>query len=138
MNPRRILVADDEPHIVGVLALKLRNAGFDVRTAADGEEAWELASKDPPDLVITDLQMPYMTGLDLCARLKRHPATASIPAIMLTARGHALAPADLEPTNIRLVLSKPFSPREVLEHVEKILGQPRAAEHQGGHARSAA
>jgi CheY-like chemotaxis protein len=138
MNSRRILVADDEPHIVGVLALKLRNAGFDVRTAADGEEAWELASKDPPDLVITDLQMPYMTGLDLCAKLKKHPATASIPAIMLTARGHALAPADLEPTNIRLVLSKPFSPREVLEHVEKILGQPRAGEHQGGHARSAA
>jgi two-component system phosphate regulon response regulator PhoB len=113
-------------HIVHVLTLKLRNAGFDVRTAGDGEEGSELATQDPPDLIITDLQMPYLNGLEMCAKLKKHPATASVPAIMLTARGHALAPADLATTNIRLVLSKPFSPRQVLEEVEKALGRPPA------------
>jgi DNA-binding response OmpR family regulator len=122
----RLIVADDEMHIVHVLTLKLRNAGYEVRTAADGEEGFELATQDPPDLIITDLQMPYMSGLEMCVKLKKTPVTASVPAIMLTARGHALAQADLDSTNIRLVLSKPFSPRQVLEEVERILGRPPA------------
>lgn len=121
---RRLVVVDDEPHITHVLALKLRNAGFEVVCAQDGEEAYELACQNPgspPDLVITDLQMPYVTGIELCMRLKKNPATAKVPAIMLTARGHALSQTDIELTNIRLVLSKPFSPRQVLEEVERIL-----------------
>lgn len=120
----RLLVVDDETHIVHVLALKLRNAGYDVRTAADGEEGFEFASQDPPDLIITDLQMPFLSGLDMCAKLKSQPSTCRVPAIMLTARGHALSQSDLGSTNIRLVLSKPFSPRQVLEEVERILGRP--------------
>lgn len=120
----RLIIADDETHIVHVLAYKLRNAGYDVRTAADGEEAYELAVQDPPDLIITDLQMPYMSGLEMCAKLKTNPATSNLPAIMLTARGHALAQTDLAATNIKMVLSKPFSPRQILEEVERILGRP--------------
>ncbi|MDX2114820.1 MAG: response regulator [Planctomycetota bacterium] len=127
MSAGKILVVDDEAHITHVLALKLRNAGFTVRTASDGEEAFELASQDPPDVLITDLQMPYMTGLELCIKLKKKPATAQIPALMLTARGHALGESDLQSTNIRMVLSKPFSPRHVLEEVERILGRGGAA-----------
>lgn len=123
----RIIVADDEAHIVHVLTHKFRNAGFDVRTAGDGEEAYELATQDPPDLIITDLQMPFMSGLELCSRLKKHASTSQIPAVMLTARGYALAPADIEATNIRLVLGKPFSPRQVLEEVERILGLPSSS-----------
>lgn len=122
MAPAKILVVDDETHIVHVLSLKLKNAGFDVRTAGDGEEAFEAALQDPPDLIITDLQMPYLDGLQMCTKLKKNASTSKIPAIMLTARGHALSPADTEPTNIRLVLSKPFSPRQVLEEVERLLG----------------
>lgn len=127
MSNGRLIVVDDEAHITHVLALKLRNAGYDVRTACDGEEALEMAVQDPPDLMITDLQMPYMTGLELCAKLKKHSSTTGVPAIMLTARGHALSPADLSTTNIRLVLSKPFSPRQVLEEVEKALGRPASS-----------
>lgn len=122
MDRKRVLVVDDEAHITHVVALKLTNAGFDVATAADGEEALEAALQNPPALVVTDLQMPYMSGLDLCIRLKQHPTTANIPALMLTARGFALSQADLAKTNIRNVMAKPFSPKEVLERVREALG----------------
>lgn len=121
MSKGAILVVDDEPHITHVLALKFKNAGYDVRTAGDGEEAYELACASPPDIIITDLQMPYMSGLALCLKLKATRVTANVPAIMLTARGHALEENDLIKTNIRLVLSKPFGPRQVLETVQEIL-----------------
>jgi CheY-like chemotaxis protein len=121
----RILVVDDEPHIVQVVSLKLRNAGYEVITAADGEEALELATAPAhaPHLVITDLQMPYLTGLELCKALRKHAATASIPVVMLTARGYTLDEGDLASGNIRKVLSKPFSPRAVLQLVEQLLAE---------------
>jgi two-component system, OmpR family, alkaline phosphatase synthesis response regulator PhoP len=119
--PQRILVVDDEAHIVQVLSLKLRNAGYEVITAVDGEEAFELATKQPPDLVITDFQMPYMTGLELCRAMRDQPSTANVPVLMLTARGYALDEADLTIGNIRDVLSKPFSPRSILQQIETIL-----------------
>ena len=122
MSAKRILVADDEAHILQVVSLKLRKAGFEVLTAQDGEEALEVAIQELPDLIITDLQMPYMSGVELCAALKERPATAGIPAIMLTARGYALAEDDLGRTNIKTVMSKPFSPRQVLERACELLG----------------
>ena len=118
-----ILVADDETHILHVVSLKLRNAGFDVITAEDGEEALELAIEHGPDLLITDFQMPYMTGLELCQKLKENESTAQLPAVMLTARGFSLSQADMDQTNISGVLSKPFSPREVLTKVNELLGR---------------
>jgi len=122
MNGYKILVCDDEPHIVHVVATKLRNAGFEVFTAGDGEEGFEAAKAALPHLVITDYQMPYLSGLELCAKLRGDAATAAIPAIMLSARGFSLQPADLRETNIRKVLPKPFSPRELLATVQQVLG----------------
>jgi len=122
MNGFKILVCDDEPHILHVVATKLRNAGFDVTTAGDGEEGFETAKALLPSLVITDYQMPYLSGLELCAKLRGEPTTASIPAIMLSARGFSLQPDDLRDTNIRKVLAKPFSPREMLATVQQVLG----------------
>jgi two-component system alkaline phosphatase synthesis response regulator PhoP len=119
--PHRILVVDDEAHILQVLSLKLRNAGYEVITAVDGEEAFEYATKHLPDVVITDFQMPYMTGLELCRALAGHSSTARIPVLMLTARGHALDAEDLELRNIKDVLSKPFSPRAVVEQIQRLL-----------------
>ena len=121
MTSYRILVCDDEPHIVHVVAAKLRNAGLEVITAGDGEEAFGLAKSQQPDLVITDYQMPILSGLELCAKLRGDPATRNMPAIMLTARGFSLADQELIHTNIRQVLVKPFSPREVLSTVRRIL-----------------
>lgn len=122
-SSKLILVVDDESHILHVVSLKLRNAGYQVVTAQDGEEGFELALQCRPALVLTDFQMPFMTGLELCEKLKEHPATAETPAIMLTARGFSLNADDVQRTNIQGVLSKPFSPREVLAHVQELLGE---------------
>ena len=122
---RRILVVDDEAHILQVLLLKLRRAGYDVVTAVDGEEGFEMARKELPDLVITDFQMPYMTGLELCKSLKSHEPTSHIPVLMLTARGFSLGDDDLAIGNIRDVLSKPFSPRAIVQQVEAISDRRR-------------
>ena len=90
-------------------------------TAADGEEAFEAACSAPPDLVITDYQMPFLSGLELCVKLRAEPRTRDIPIIMLTARGYSMSGTDLEGTNIQKVLPKPFSPREFLAIVQTIL-----------------
>lgn len=118
---KTILVVDDESHILNVLSLKLQNAGYEVVTAADGEEGFEVALQIEPDLIISDLQMPFMNGLEMCAKLKEQPATANTPTLMLTARGFSLTQTDLDQTNIVGVLSKPFSPRDVLAKVQELV-----------------
>ncbi len=118
---KTILVADDETHILHVVSLKLRNAGYIVLTARDGQEALDLALAERPDLLITDYHMPELSGLELCQRLKQDPSTSGIPAIMLTARGYNLEPADTESSGIRCMLSKPFSPRQLLATVNEVL-----------------
>lgn len=121
MNGKTILVADDESHILHVVSLKLSNAGYRVVTARDGQEALELAQQEHPDLIITDYHMPELSGLELCQRLKQDAATANIPAIMLTARGYQLEPADTEKNGILTMISKPFSPRQLLATVNDVL-----------------
>ena len=120
-NTKTILVADDESHILHVVSLKLRNAGFNVVTARDGQEALELAQAERPHLLITDYHMPQLSGLELCRRLKQEAATSGIPAIMLTARGYNLEPGDTEESGILRMLSKPFSPRQLLTTVNEVL-----------------
>jgi CheY-like chemotaxis protein len=126
-NNKTILVADDESHILNVVSLKLTNAGYTVFTAADGQEALELATAQRPDLLITDYHMPQLSGLELCQRLRQNPATAGIPTIMLTARGYNLEPSDTEQNGINCMLSKPFSPRQLLATVGEMLANAKAA-----------
>lgn len=121
MNDRKIIVADDEAHIRHVLSTKLQNAGFTVMLAADGEEAFELCLAERPDLLITDYQMPLLSGLELCQRLRTDERTRELPALMLTARGFDLDPEETALTGIVALMSKPFSPREVLQKVNEIL-----------------
>jgi two-component system alkaline phosphatase synthesis response regulator PhoP len=117
----KVLVIDDEIHILHVIALKLRNAGYDVITSQDGRDGLELAQVELPDLIITDYQMPRLSGLELCHRLRRIPSTRAIPALMLTARGFALDPAAMASAGIEMCIHKPFGPREVLQVVDEIL-----------------
>lgn len=122
MTGPRILVCDDEAHILHVLSAKLRNNGFEVYSAADGEEGLELAARHQPDLIITDYQMPLLSGLEMCAKLRADPKLSGIPVVMLTARGFSLEAKELAETNIRQVLTKPFSPREVLQLARNLVG----------------
>jgi two-component system alkaline phosphatase synthesis response regulator PhoP len=119
----KILVCDDEIHIVRAVQFKLSKAGFDVRCAADGEHAWHEIERDPPDLLITDLQMPRLNGLELIERVRQRAETRELPVMMLSAKGFELSRQDLaERWGILAVIDKPFSPREVLRLVESTVG----------------
>ncbi|MCC6660144.1 MAG: response regulator [Phycisphaerales bacterium] len=127
MDARTILLADDEAHITCVVAGKLRASGFQVVVARDGEEALDLARQSVPQLVITDLQMPRMSGLELALQLRMDAATAAIPVIMLSARGYIADPESMARTNIKLVMSKPFSAKEVVRNALDVLGLSETA-----------
>ena len=121
MITRKVLVVDDDIHIVHVVAIKLRNNGFEVLTAENGVEAYKIACQEKPDVIVTDFQMPAMTGLELVEALRKNTDTAGIPIIMLTARGFAIDNEQKESLHIAECLSKPFSPKELLRTVEDVL-----------------
>jgi two-component system alkaline phosphatase synthesis response regulator PhoP len=123
MANKKALVVDDEIHIVQVVAIKLKNNGFDVTTAENGAIALDLAGEIHPDIIITDFQMPVMSGLELVENLRKDPETADIPVVMLTARGFAIEEDQRQQLKISACLAKPFSPREVLQSIEEILAQ---------------
>ena len=127
MSDRKALVIDDEIHIVQVVAIKLRNNGFDVTTAENGAVALDIAKEEKPDIIITDFQMPVMTGLELVENLRKDTATEDIPVIMLTARGFAIEEDKRQELKISACLSKPFSPREVLQTIEDVIEQTAPA-----------
>ena len=120
-NIKTVLVADDESHILSVVSLKLRNAGFNVICAHDGTEAYELARSENPDLLITDYHMPGLNGLEVCQKL-REDGRKELPAIMLSARGYHLTDSELQQSGISQMISKPFSPRQLLATVNEVLG----------------
>ena len=113
----RVLVADDETHIVQVLALKFRNAGLEVLEASDGEQALDMARTFSLDAIVTDVQMPFMNGIELAESLMKDPALCSIPVLVLTARGWSMDESLRGLSNVKTVLNKPFSPRAVLSEV---------------------
>ena len=121
---RTILVADDEAAIVGVISYKLSDAGLDVIPASDGREALSLAKSELPDLMIIDFHMPGLSGLEVCLQLQADPATAHIRTIMLTACGMDIDQDDFERARVALLMTKPFSPRELVSNVRDLLNAP--------------
>ena len=106
----KVLVADDEIHIIHVVAIKLRNNGYEVIAANNGAEAYDLACREKPDVVVTDYQMPLMTGIELITKLREDERTKEIPVILLTARSFAVTQEQQESLGVSSCLSKPFSP----------------------------
>jgi len=121
MTGKKVLVVDDEIHIVHVVAIKLRNNGYEVLTANNGAEAYELACSENPDIIVTDFQMPVLSGIELVQKLRENGQTKDIPVVMLTARSFAISKEQQESMKISACLSKPFSPRELLGNIEDIL-----------------
>ncbi|WP_198169545.1 response regulator transcription factor [Herbidospora daliensis] len=121
----RILVVEDDPTVAGVVADYLRVAGHTVDRAADGPAGLDLALRGRPDLVVLDLMLPGLDGLEVCRRLR---AASAVPVIMLTARGEE----DDRITGLEVgaddYVTKPFSPRELVLRVESVLRRSRAVQ----------
>jgi len=123
----KVLVADDEIHIIHVVAIKLRNNGYEVIAANNGLEAYDLACREKPDIIVTDYQMPLMTGIELITKLREDEKTREIPVILLTARTFAVSQEQQESLAVSSCLSKPFSPKELLKTIQDILYQRQLA-----------
>jgi len=118
-----VLVADDDSDIRELVAFKLGQAGYEVLAVGDGAAALETARAQRPDLAILDLMMPGLSGLDVCAQLRRDEGTAAVPVIMLTAKAqeHDVATGFAAGADDYVV--KPFSPRELVSRVQAVLAR---------------
>ncbi len=117
----KILVVDDEPDAVELVEFNLKGAGFDVVTAGDGEEALKKARSFAPDLILLDLMLPEVDGLEVCKILRRDPATSAVPIIMLTAKAAELDRVLGLELGADDYVTKPFSPRELVLRVKNLL-----------------
>jgi two-component system, OmpR family, KDP operon response regulator KdpE len=128
-NHRRILVVDDEPQITRVLRASLSSQGYDIRVANDGETALEIMKDWAPDLVITDLSMPHMDGLELCRKLR---LVTKIPIIVLSVRGEERTKVQALDAGADDYVTKPFGIEELLARVRANLRRA-PAEEQASH-----
>jgi len=117
----RILVVDDEPEAVELLEFNLKKAGFEVITATDGAKAIRQARSGSPSLIVLDLMLPELDGLEVCKLLRRDAATARIPIIMLTAKATEVDRIVGLELGADDYVTKPFSPRELVLRVNKVL-----------------
>ena len=119
----RILMAEDEKQIADMIAFKLTNSGHQVIRAQDGEQALQLALKDPPDLILLDAMMPGLSGFEVLRRLKADPALRSVPVIMVTAKGHERDVLSGLRGGAADYVVKPFSLKELAARVELALSK---------------
>ena len=123
----KILVVDDEPEAVELVEFNLKQSGFSVITAADGAEALNKARATPPDLIVLDLMLPEISGLEVCKMLRRDTATAAVPIIMLTAKAAEIDRVLGLELGADDYITKPFSPRELVLRIQKLLQRGQAA-----------
>lgn len=118
---KRILAVDDEKHILRLVQINLEKAGYEVTTASNGREAIDAVRNQRPDLVVMDVMMPEMDGLEALQILKNDDSTASIPVVMLTAKAQDADVFQGWQSGADLYLTKPFNPMELLTFVKRIL-----------------
>ena len=120
---RRILVAEDEASILVSLEFLLAQAGYEVHTAADGEETLRALHAMRPDLVLLDLMLPVVDGFEICRRLRADPDLAATRIVVLTAKGGSSEIARGWALGVDAYVTKPFATRELLDTLRRILGQ---------------
>jgi two-component system phosphate regulon response regulator PhoB len=121
MAPGRIAIVEDEEDIAEVLQYNLAKEGFQVEIHGRGDAAWDALRRRPPDLVLLDLMLPGLDGLELARLLRRDPATAGVPIVMLTAKGEEIDRIVGLELGADDYISKPFSPRETLLRIKAVL-----------------
>jgi CheY-like chemotaxis protein len=132
--PRRILAVDDERHVVRLIALNLARAGYDVMTAADGQEALRKVAVEPPDLVVLDVVMPRMDGFAVLHSLKADPRTAQIPVILMSGRAETEDVLRGWQSGVDCFMDKPFNPGKLLLYVQRVFDTREGRGVVGGHA----
>jgi phosphate regulon transcriptional regulator PhoB len=128
---QRILAVDDEHDIIELLSYNLSKEGFDVVSAMDGEEALKKIGEKSFDLIILDLMMPGLQGMELCRILRNDPKTRNLPIIMLTARTEELDRVLGLEMGADDYLTKPFSPRELIARIKAVLRRSERAVPEG-------
>jgi two-component system, OmpR family, phosphate regulon response regulator PhoB len=122
----RVLIVDDDPDIVRLVSYNLTQAGFDVATASTGRQALETVQNRPPDLIILDLMLPDVDGIEVCRNLRSQDVSIQIPIIMLTARSEEIDRVIGFQLGADDYVMKPFSPRELVLRVKSILKRTRS------------
>lgn len=120
-DKRKVLIADDEPNIVTALEFLLKRAGYDVRTATNGEEALALVESYLPDLVLIDIMMPGKSGYEVCQRMRERPEWRHIKIVMVTAKGREAEVSKGMSLGADLYVTKPFSTQELIAAVDRLL-----------------
>jgi DNA-binding response OmpR family regulator len=123
---RKILVVEDDPDQLEAIRGNLKNAGFAIGTASNGVDALTKTRTVLPDLIVLDLMLPRLNGLDICRTLRENPATASIPVIMLTGMDSYFTRVAGFEAGINVFLTKPYLPEELILKVEELLKHPPA------------
>jgi DNA-binding response OmpR family regulator len=121
----RVLVIDDDPVILELLRINFEIEGFDVISASDGLEGLERAGTDHPDVILSDIMMPRLDGLQLLTRLKGNPATAHLPVVLLSAKAQRLEVDQGMALGADDYVTKPFDPLELLDRVNAALDKRR-------------
>ena len=127
MTAKRLLLVEDDRPLAELVRFHFDRAGYDVTRTGDGEEALILAEEVRPDLVILDWMIEGISGIEVCRRLRRRPATANLPIIMLTARGEENDRVRGLETGADDYLTKPFSPKELVARAGAVLRRVRPA-----------
>jgi DNA-binding response OmpR family regulator len=135
MMKSKILVVDDEPDALEVLGFKLREAGFAPVFATDGIKALAAVRSERPDLIVLDLMLPEIDGMEVCKILRRDPATVAIPVLMLTAKAAEMDRVLGLELGADDYVTKPYSPRELVLRIRKLLKRAQAADEAGEHLR---
>jgi len=123
---KRVLLAEDESNIVESLTFLLLRAGFDVISEMNGQAALDAAIEDPPDVMVLDVMLPGLDGLEVLRRLRADPRSASLPVLMLTAKGQREDRETAIGAGANLFITKPFSNAEVIAAVTRLAGEPPA------------
>lgn len=120
MGPKKILIVEDQPYMIRLIQYNMENAGFDVDSVFNGEEAINYLHQNIPDLIILDLMMPKMNGLEFLSNIRSDLKTKDLPVIILTARGQKIDETNSMEAGANLFITKPFNPTELVEQVNRL------------------